>query len=84
MVNRQIGQPVATSARAGKYRITRNGATLAFFYDIGDGWQEIQSVTASAGPAQVRMGMASINASLAFTTHFSNFQVNSGSFTYTP
>jgi hypothetical protein len=80
----QIGQPVATSARAGKYRVTRNGSTLTFYYDVGDGWQKLESTTVPTGPAQIRMGMASINASLAFTTHFSDFHVNSGAITYAP
>ena len=75
----QIGQPVSTKARAGKFRITRSGATLTLFYDVGKGWQQLQSVTVPTGPAQIRMGMSSVNASLAFTTHFEDFRVNSGS-----
>ncbi len=78
----QIGQPVATTARAGKFRITRSGATLTFFYDVGDGWQQLESLSVPTGPAQLRMGMASVNASLAFTTHFSNFRVSSGAVQY--
>ena len=80
----QIGQPVFTKARAGKFRITRSGATLTLFYDVGKGWQQLQSVTVPTGPAQIRMGMASVNASLAFTTHFEDFRVNSGSVNYEP
>jgi hypothetical protein len=80
----QIGEPVETQDRAGKFRITRTGDRLTFYYDVGSGWQEIQEVTAPTGPAQVRIGINSVNASLAFTTHFSNFRLNSGSVTYMP
>jgi len=80
----QIGEPVETQARAGKFRITRTGDLLTFYYDVGNGWQKLQSVLAFTGPMQIRMGMASISASLSFTTHFDNFRVNFGSVEHSP
>lgn len=80
----QIGEPVETQARAGKFRITRTGDLLTFYYDVGNGWQKLQSVVAFTDPMQIRMGMASISASLSFTTHFDNFRVNFGPVEYGP
>jgi len=80
----QIGEPVETQARAGKFRITRAGGLLTFYYDVGNGWQQLQSVMLPVEPLQIRMGMASISASLSFTTHFDNFRVNFGSVEHSP
>jgi hypothetical protein len=73
-----------TDALAGKYRLTRTGTTLTVFFDVGEGWQELDSTTVPASPAQVVMGNGSVNASQAFTTYFDNFQINSGVTTYKP
>ena len=75
---------INTDALAGKYRLTRTGTTLALFFDVGNGWQELDHITVPAGPAQVVMGSGSVNASQAFTTYFDNFRVNSGMPIYQP
>ncbi len=80
----QIGQPVPTSARAGKFRLTRSGDTLTFFYDVGSGWQQLETVTVPIGLAQMRIGIGSVNSSHAFTTRFDNFVLSSGPFDYSP
>jgi hypothetical protein len=80
----QIGQPVQTSARAGKFRLTRTADTLAFFYDVGSGWQQLESITVPTGRAQIRIGISSVNSSHAFTTSFDNFKLNAGEVKYGP
>jgi hypothetical protein len=72
------------AAMAGKYRLVRSGTTLYFLFDAGQGWQELENTTVPAGPAQILLGIGKINASLAFTTYFDNFKINSGLTTYNP
>jgi hypothetical protein len=79
-----LTKSIDTDALTGKYRITRAGATLTVFFDVGKGWQELDNTSVPASPAQVVMGNSSVNASLAFTTYFDNFQINSGLTTYRP
>lgn len=79
-----LTKAINTDALAGKYRLTRTGTTLTIFFDVGKGWQELDSTPVPASPAQVVMGNGSINASQAFTTYFDNFQINSGLTTYRP
>ena len=79
-----LTKTIKTDAHAGKYRLTRSGTTLTLFFEIGKAWQELESTTVPASPAQVVMGNGSVNASQAFTTYFDNFQINSGLTTYRP
>jgi len=67
---------------SGKFRLVRDGTTLAILYDIGSGWQELTSETVPSSPAQVYLGIGSINESQAFTCYFDNFHINSGVTTY--
>jgi hypothetical protein len=80
----QIGDPVATSARAGTFRLVRTGDSLAFFYDVGSGWQQLATVTVPTAKAQIRIGVNSVNSSHAFTTYFDNFVLSSGPYDYEP
>jgi hypothetical protein len=73
-----------TDALAGKYRLTRVGTTLTTFFDIGNGWQVLDTITVPASPAQVVMGNDSVNVPQAFTTYFDDFKVNSGLPMYNP
>jgi hypothetical protein len=73
-----------TTALAGRYRLVRSGTTLYLLFDVGDGWQELASTTVPSGPTHINLGTGSINASLAFTSYFDNFQINSGLTTYKP
>ena len=82
--NGNLTKTINTDARAGKYRIMRSGTTLTLFFDIGKGWQKLESTTVPARPAQVVIGIGSVNASQAFTTYFENFMINSGLTTYHP
>jgi hypothetical protein len=72
------------AALAGRYRLVRSGTTLYLLFDIGKGWQELASTSIPAGPAQINLGNGSVNAGLAFTTYFDNFQINSGITTFKP
>ncbi len=67
---------------SGGYRLIRAGTELYLLFDIGEGWQELASTTVPPGPAQVNLGSASINASVAFTTYFDHFVINSGRTTF--
>lgn len=69
---------------SGKYRLVRAGNVLSFMYDIGDGWQELACSNVPMGELNVYFGNSSINASIAFTSYFDNFRINSGVTTYKP
>jgi len=71
-----------TNSITGKYRLIRTGTILTLLYDIGDGWQELATVTVPSEPGKIYIGNGSINASQAFTTYFDNFRINSGITTY--
>lgn len=73
-----------TTVVSGKYRLVRTGTNLVLLYDSGSGWQELESVSVPASPAQVYLGNGSVNAAQAFTTYFDNFKINSGLTTYRP
>jgi hypothetical protein len=77
-----LNAAVSTNALDGKYRLVRAKTTLTLLYDIGDGWQELASTPVPADPAQINLGNGSINASMAFTTYFAHFRINSGLTTY--
>jgi hypothetical protein len=71
-----------TGATAGMYRLVRTGDTLAVYYDIGKGWEELARTSVPLEPAQVYIGNGSVDASLEFTTYIDNFLINSGSASY--
>jgi hypothetical protein len=73
-----------TTVVSGKYRLVRTGTNMVLLYASGAGWQELESVTVPAGPAQVYLGNGSVNAAQAFTTYFDNFKINSRLTTYRP
>jgi len=73
-----------TTVVSGKYRLVRTGTDLVLLYDSGSGWQQLDSVTVPADPAQVYLMNGSVNAAQAFTTYFGNFKINSGLTTYHP
>ncbi len=75
---------MVTSALAGKYRLIRTGTKLLILFDVGAGWQRIFTKTVPSSPAQIYIGNGSIFSSLAFTTYFDNFKINSGFTTYKP
>jgi hypothetical protein len=72
------------AATSGRYRLVRSGTILYLLFDAGQGWQELENTTVPAGPAQIILGIGKINASLAFTTYFDSFKINSGLTTYKP
>jgi hypothetical protein len=74
----------STNALAGKYRLVRTGTNLTLLFDIGEGWKELASTSVPEGAALIILGSASVNASMAFTTYFDNFKINSGLTTYKP
>jgi hypothetical protein len=80
----QVIADKSTPALSGKFRMVRTGTVLTFLFDLGDGWQEMTSRKVPSGPAQVRLGNGSIGASMAFTTYFDDFTINSGVTTYKP
>jgi hypothetical protein len=45
---------------------------------------KLASATVPSDPAQITLGNASVNASMAFNTYFDNFKINSGLTTYIP
>jgi hypothetical protein len=83
-LSRPLAKSIDTDALAGRYRLTKAGTTLTVFYDIGKGWEELQSTTVPASPAQVIIGIDNVNVPQAFTTYFDNFYINSGLTTYRP
>lgn len=75
---------MVSSALVGKYRLIRTGTKLLILFDVGAGWQRIFTKTVPSSPAQIYFGNGSIFSSLAFTTYFDNFKINSGFTTYKP
>jgi hypothetical protein len=67
-----------STATKGKYRLVRQGTNLSMYYDTGNGWRKVDTITVPATAAQVYLKIGSINAGQAFTTYFDNFKVNSG------
>ena len=79
-VNLNASRP--TTARQGKYRLVRVESSLFLFYDAGEGWQELATISVPESPGQVYFGNTSVNAGQAFTTYFDNFKINSGLSTF--
>ena len=73
-----------SDAKSGQLRLVRVGKTLTLLYDVGKGWQMLASAQVPADPANINLGNGSINASMAFTTYFEHFKINSGLTTYKP
>jgi hypothetical protein len=73
-----------SDAKSGQLRLVRVGQTLTLLYDVGKGWQVLARATVPSDPAQIAIGNASVNASMAFTTSFEHFKINSGLTTYKP
>ncbi len=79
-----LTEEMNTHVLTGKFRLMRVGTMLYLLYDIGEGWQKLASTRVPSDAAQVSFGCNSVDGSLAFTTYYDNFQVNSGLTNYQP
>lgn len=71
-----------TTSLSGKYRMVRKDAILYFYYDIGQGWEELSNISVPKESALVYIGNATVNVSQSLTTFFDNFVITSGSVKY--
>lgn len=84
MPGQELLASVANDATTGKHRIVRKGSNITFKYDTGTGWRDLHTISAFTAPIHIYLEAASIYANHAFTTHFDNFRINSGTTSYTP